>query len=82
MANLKHIGRVSNTGLKCIVVFREMYDEHGKVLDPNHCLIVETERLPDMEHDDIVRVVESDSAQVGTLRPSLSNTYLQRSHSR
>lgn len=63
MANLKHIGRVSNTGLKCIVVFREMYDEHGKVLDPNHCLIVETERLPDMEHDDIVRVVESDSAQ-------------------
>ena len=63
MANLKHIGRVSNTGLKCIVVFREMYDEHGKVLDPNHCLIVETERLPDMEHDDIVRVVESDSTQ-------------------
>ena len=63
MTNMKHVGRVSNTGLKCIVVFREMYDENGKVTDPNHCLIVETERLPDMEHDDIVRVVESNTAQ-------------------
>ena len=63
MANVKHIGQVANTGLKCIVVFREIYDENGNVTDPNHCLIVETERLPDMEHDDIVRVVESDSGQ-------------------
>ena len=60
---MKHIGRVSNTGLKCIVVFREIYDENGNVTDPNHCLIVETERLPDMEHDDMVRVVESQAAQ-------------------
>ena len=63
MANVKHVGQVANTGLKCVVVFREIYDENGNVTDPNHCLIVETERLPDMEHDDIVRVVESDSAQ-------------------
>ena len=63
MQNMKHIGQVVNTGLKCIVVFREIYDENGNVTDPNHCLIVETERLPDMEHDDIVRVVESDTAQ-------------------
>jgi len=63
MQNIKHVGRVSNTGLKCIVVFREIYDADGNVTDPNHCLIVETERLPDMEHDDMVRVVESQSAQ-------------------
>jgi len=63
MANVKHVGQVANTGLKCVVVFREIYDENGNVTDPDHCLIVETERLPDMEHDDIVRVVESDSAQ-------------------
>jgi len=63
MANVKHVGQVANTGLKCIVVFREIYDERGNVTDPNHCLIVETERLPDMEHDDIVRVVESPTAQ-------------------
>lgn len=63
MATMKHIGKVANTGLKCVVVFREIYDENGNVTDPNHCLIVETERLPDMEHDDIVRVVESPSGQ-------------------
>jgi len=63
MQNMKHIGRVSNTGMKCIVVFREMYDARGNVEDPNHCLIVETGRLPDMEHDDMVRVVESGEAQ-------------------
>lgn len=60
---MKHIGQVTNTGLKCIVVFREIYDEKGNVTDDKNCLIVETERLPDMLHDDIVRVVESPTAQ-------------------
>ena len=60
---MKHIGQVNNTGLKCIVVFREIYDERGNVTDDKNCLIVETERLPDMEHDDMVRVVESPAGQ-------------------
>jgi len=63
MANLKHVGQVANTGLKCIVVFRHIYDENGNIQEPDNCLIVETERLPDMEHDDIVRVVESPAGQ-------------------
>ena len=63
MANMKHVGQVSNTGLKCIVVFREIYDDKGNVIEPDNCLVVETERLPDMEHDDIVRVVESPAGQ-------------------
>ena len=63
MATMKHIGQVNNTGLKCIVVFREIYDERGNVTDDKNCLIVETERLPDMEHDDMVRVVESPAGQ-------------------
>ena len=63
MATMKHIGRVSTTGIKCVVVFREIYDNNGNVEDPNHCLVVETERLPDMEHDDVVRIVESDAGQ-------------------
>ena len=63
MANMKHVGRVKNTGNKCIVMFREMYDERGNVIDPNHCLVIETDRLPDMEHDDVVRVVESPAGQ-------------------
>ena len=63
MATMKHIGQVANTGLKCVIVFREIYDDQGNVTDPNHCLVVETERLPDMLHDDMVRVVESPTAQ-------------------
>lgn len=63
MANIKHVGQIANTGLKCIVVFREIYDENGNVTEPDNCLVVETERLPDMEHDDMVRVVESPTAQ-------------------
>jgi hypothetical protein len=66
MANLKHVGKVSNTGMKCIVVFREIYDEKGNVTEPDNCLVVETERLPDMEHDDIIRTVESSSGQEAT----------------
>ena len=60
---MKHVGQIANTGLKCIVVFREIYDDKGNVQEPNNCLVVETERLPDMEHDDMVRVVESPTAQ-------------------
>jgi len=63
MANMKHVGQIANTGMKCIVVFREIYDENGNVQEANNCLVVETERLPDMEHDDMVRVVESPAGQ-------------------
>jgi hypothetical protein len=63
MKNTKHVGRIKNTGMKCIVVFRELYDEKGNVSDPNHCLVLETERLPDMEHDDVMRVLESQAGQ-------------------
>lgn len=61
--NLKHVGRVANIGTRCIVVFRELYDDRGNVIDDKHCLVVETERLPDMEHDDVIRVVESMEGQ-------------------
>jgi hypothetical protein len=63
MANLKHVGQVTNTGIKCVVVFREIYDERGNVQDRDHCLVVETDRLPDYAHDDVVRVVESAAGQ-------------------
>jgi len=62
-SNVKHVGRVANTGMKCVVVFREIYDDQGNVTEPDKCLVVETERLPDMEHDDVVRVVESPAGQ-------------------
>jgi hypothetical protein len=61
--SLKHIGRVNATNRKCIVVFREIYDEKGNVVEQNQCLVVETETLPDAEHDAIVNLIESQSAQ-------------------
>lgn len=63
MAALKHVGRIKNTGRRCVVVFREMYDETGKVIDENNCLVFETDNLPDAEHQELMRIVESSSAQ-------------------
>lgn len=60
---MRHIGLIKNTGKKCLVVFREIYDEHGNVADPNNCLVVELENLPDFAYQDVVSIVESDTAQ-------------------
>tara|TARA_R110000851_G_scaffold256211_1_gene408662 strand:- start:751 stop:1404 length:654 start_codon:yes stop_codon:yes gene_type:complete len=63
MATLKHVGRIKNTGRRCVVVFREIYNERGDVVDEHNCLVFETESLPDAEHQDLMRIVESDQAQ-------------------
>jgi hypothetical protein len=60
---MKHVGMVANTGRRCIVVFREIYDERGKVVEPDKCLVVETDTLPDHAHQDIISIVESEPAQ-------------------
>lgn len=59
----KHVGMVENTGKRCVVVFREIYDEQGNVVEPDKCLVIETENLPDFAYQDIVSIVESSSAQ-------------------
>jgi hypothetical protein len=63
MASLKHVGRVKNTGRRCVVVFREMYNDKGHVVDENNCLVFESESLPDAEHQDLMRIVESEQSQ-------------------
>ena len=60
---LKHVGRVTNTGRRCVVVFREIYNGKGEVVEPNNCLVVETDALPDLVHEDLMRIVESEPAQ-------------------
>ena len=57
MRNFKHVGRILNTGRKCIVVFREIPGEE------DHCLVVDTDSLPDRYHDNIMEGVESITAQ-------------------
>lgn len=57
MRNIKHVGKVLNTGRRCIVVFREIPGEE------DHCLVVDTDSLPDRYHDNLMEGVESITAQ-------------------
>ena len=56
-AFLKHVGQVSSTGKKCVVVFRSIPGEDSS------CLVVETEGLATNYHDNLVEAVESPSGQ-------------------
>ena len=55
--NIKHVGQIVNTQKRCVVVFRELPD------DPNNCLVVDTDALPDWMHDDVINASESPGAQ-------------------
>ena len=52
----KHVGR-NHLGTRLVVVFREIPD------DETHCLVVESDSLPDMYHDQLMREVDSRDAQ-------------------
>lgn len=52
----KHIGQLTNTGVRVAVVFRKIPN------DENNCLIVETERLPDSYHDYLIQSLNSKEA--------------------
>lgn len=57
MSNTKHVGRLVNTDRRVVVVFRKVPDE------PNNCLVVDTDALPDWMHDGVINAVESPGAQ-------------------
>lgn len=57
MAELKHVGRVKSTGRKVLVAFRTLPGESDSAL------VIQTENLPDAQHDAIVSLVESPSGQ-------------------
>lgn len=52
----KHAGTLNNTGVRIAVVFRKLPN------DDTHCLIVETERLPDSYHDYLIQSLNSREA--------------------
>lgn len=52
----KHAGTLGNTGVRVAVVFRKLPN------DDKHCLIVETERLPDSYHDYLIQTLNSREA--------------------
>ena len=53
---MKHVG-VDTVGNKIVIIFREIPD------DPSNCLIVRSNALSEMYHDQLMRVLESDDAQ-------------------
>ena len=57
MRSLKHIGRIQNTGVKVLVVFRTLPGES------NMALVLPVAQLPDQYHDSIMTLIETDQAQ-------------------
>jgi len=57
MREIKHVGRIITTGRKCIVAYRTLPG------DAYNCLIIPTESLPDMFHDALINLVESNTGQ-------------------
>jgi len=57
MADLKHVGRIVSTGRKRLVAYRTLPGES------DHCLVVQTENLPDEQHNALINLVESGSGQ-------------------
>ena len=57
MKNLKHVGKLKNSGSKVLVVFRTLPGES------NMALVVQTAPLPDQYHNSIIDLVDSDAGQ-------------------
>jgi hypothetical protein len=57
MKTLKHIGKMKNTGEKVLDIFRTLPGES------NMALVLATSTLPDIYHDALIQLVESDQAQ-------------------
>lgn len=57
MTNIKHVGRVINNKKKCCVVYRALPG------DAENCLVVMTESLDASEHDALISLTDSSTAQ-------------------
>ena len=55
--DIKHTGKMKNTGNRVAVVFRTVPGESDQ------CLVVDSATLPDMYHDSLMSAIESDQAQ-------------------
>ena len=59
----RHVGKIANTGYRVVVVYRTIPDEHGNIVDPDNCLIIQSQQIPDMYHENLMSVVEGKPAQ-------------------
>ena len=63
MAMTKHVGRLISTSKKVAVIFRQMYNDEGKIIDKTHALVVDTDALPNMWVDSFMDAVLSTEGQ-------------------
>lgn len=54
---IKHVGKMTNTGENVAVVFRTVPGESDKAL------VLQTATLPDIYHDSLMKLIETDQAQ-------------------
>ena len=75
MANMKHIGRMKETGRKVAVVFRTIPG------DPHSALVVQTENIKDADHDKLMTLIESNTGQTADeLADAMQRTCLAVRH--
>ena len=67
----RHVGVITSTGTRCIVVFRELPD------DVESCLIFEADSLPDFYREPIVGITMKEGQKVRDLFEVLSRFQLQ-----
>ena len=53
----KHVGRIKNNQRKVVVAYRTIPN------DPYSCLVVTSDALAAADHDDLMKLVESDAGQ-------------------
>ena len=56
----RHIGRLNNSGTRIVVVFRKLEDE------PESCLVVREEFIPDLFREDLMKIVNGPQCQAAT----------------
>lgn len=56
----RHVGKLRNSGIRVVVLMRKLPEDQA------NCLVVESDRLPDMYHDNLMNMVQSAEAQQTT----------------
>ena len=59
----KHYARIKNVNRSCVVVFRQIPDGRGRIVDTDNCLVIDLESLPDKYRAEIERIVSSEMGQ-------------------
>lgn len=68
---LKHVGRIANNQKKAVIAYRTLPN------DPHNCLVVMSESLGRADHDDLMKLVESNAGQsANELYEAMARTYL------